>query len=176
MAASKKAAARKAAGTRKSSGGTRPVRAAKPAAKRATSAASGGRRSAAAPPARRVTSAAAEREAAFEALRAILMPFGRKLHVVADGPNGLHVDAGYSAEFKRDVFFGAVRVSKSYVSYHLMPVYVFPELLKGSSRELRASMQGKSCFNFTAPDRALFAELKALTAAGYDLFKKAGLA
>jgi len=30
----------------------------------------------------------------------------------------------------REVWFGAVGERKNYVSYHLMPVYAFPELLK----------------------------------------------
>lgn len=53
---------------------------------------------------------------------------------------------------------------KSQVAYHLMPVYVHPELLTDLSPELRRRMQGKSCFNFTKVDRDLFAELGALTA------------
>jgi hypothetical protein len=37
----------------------------------------------------------------------------------------------------RDVWFGAVRLGKAYVSYHLMPVYALPELLDGISPELK---------------------------------------
>ncbi len=48
----------------------------------------------------------------------------------------------------KDVWFGAVQTRKRYVSYHLMAVYMFPELLQGMSPELRKRMQGKSCFNF----------------------------
>jgi hypothetical protein len=73
------------------------------------------------------------------------------------------------------VWFGAVRIGKAYVSYHLMPVYAFPDLLDGISPELKKRMQGKSCFNFTAIDRLLFKELKRLTKAGYDRFKQSEL-
>ena len=55
-----------------------------------------------------------------------------------------------------------------------MPVYVMPELLNGLSPELRRRMQGKSCFNFTKIDKALFEELAALTEAGYLSFKQQG--
>jgi hypothetical protein len=41
-----------------------------------------------------------------------------------------------------------VRKGKSYVSFHLIPVYMFPDLLKGLSPALEKRMQGKSCFNF----------------------------
>jgi hypothetical protein len=60
-------------------------------------------------------------------------------------------------------FFGAVQTRKSYVSYHLMPVYENPSLLDGISDGLRKKMQGKSCFNFTVSDPSLFEELDALT-------------
>ena len=55
-----------------------------------------------------------------------------------------------------------------------MPLYACPDLLNSISPELRKRMQGKSCFNFTAIDKALFAELKRLTRAGYQRFKQAG--
>jgi hypothetical protein len=72
----------------------------------------------------------------------------------------------------KDVWFGAVQTRKNYVSYHLMPVYVFPELLDTISPELKKRMQGKSCFNFTRVDEKLFNELADLTEQGYERFKK----
>ena len=68
----------------------------------------------------------------------------------------------------------AVQIKKNYVAYHLMPVYVFPELLSGISPELGHRMQGKSCFNFKATDQTLFRELEQITAAGYQRYKEAG--
>jgi hypothetical protein len=70
----------------------------------------------------------------------------------------------------REVWFGAVGERKNYVSYHLMPVYAFPDLLKKVSPELKARMQGKSCFNFKEVDDKLFAELARLTEEGYKRF------
>jgi hypothetical protein len=58
-----------------------------------------------------------------------------------------------------------VRKGKNYVSFHLMALYVFPEMLKSVSPALLQRMQGKSCFNFTQIDEELFAELERLTAA-----------
>jgi hypothetical protein len=71
----------------------------------------------------------------------------------------------------REVWFGAVGPRKRYVSYHLMPVYAFPDLLKGASPALKKRMQGKSCFNFTTVDEKLFDELAKLTEKGYRRFK-----
>jgi hypothetical protein len=72
--------------------------------------------------------------------------------------------------------FGAVRLGKSYVSYHLFPVYCCPELLRGLSEPLRARRQGKACFNFKAVEPVLFEELSQLTGQGYRRFQNAGLA
>jgi len=60
------------------------------------------------------------------------------------------------------------------VSFHLMGVYGNPKLLDGCSEDLRARMQGKSCFNFKNADEALFAELERLTADSIAGMKKAG--
>jgi len=74
----------------------------------------------------------------------------------------------------REVWFGAVRIGKNYVSYHLMPIYAFPDLLEGLSPGLKKHMQGKSCFNFTRTDEQLLQELATLTARGYERYKSEG--
>jgi hypothetical protein len=71
--------------------------------------------------------------------------------------------------------FAGVRRGKSYVSYYLFSVYLEPGQLDGVSPELRRRMQGKSCFNFTRIDDALFDELDALTERGRDLYAERGL-
>jgi hypothetical protein len=55
-----------------------------------------------------------------------------------------------------------------------MPVYGNPKLLEEYSPQLRARMQGKSCFNFKSVDDALFAELDELTGASFAAFRRAG--
>jgi len=61
------------------------------------------------------------------------------------------------------MFFGAVMWGKAYVSYHLMPLYIWPELKKRISPELMRRMQGKACFNFRDHDPRLLSELGDLT-------------
>ena len=68
--------------------------------------------------------------------------------------------------------FAAVRKGKSYVSFHLFPVYMFPELLHGLSPALKKRMQGKSCFNFKTVDEELLAELRELTARGVRMTRE----
>ena len=101
-------------------------------------------------------------------LRAILEPYAPPLFVTADGPKGYGLDLAPEGERDPSTWFGGTRLGARYVSYYLMPVYVEPSLLEGISPELRRRMQGKSCFNFTKVDEALFAELADLTRAGFD--------
>ncbi len=72
------------------------------------------------------------------------------------------------------VAFGGVNIGKRYVSYHLMCVYLQADLLEAMSSTLRTRMQGKSCFNFTKVDDALFDELSAITAKGRELYAAQG--
>jgi hypothetical protein len=67
-----------------------------------------------------------------------------------------------------------VEVKKTYVSAHLIPVYVHPDLLNAASAALRRRMQGKSCFNFKNVEAELITELGSLIDAGADRFKADG--
>lgn len=108
----------------------------------------------------------------FENLKSILTPYAKKLAVKTDSPDTYHLDGPYSATWKKDLFFGSAQIKKNYVSFYLMPVYMYPDLLKGISPGLKKHMQGKSCFNFKKVEPGLFKELAALTKKGYERFKK----
>jgi hypothetical protein len=107
-------------------------------------------------------------EPVFRRLRGFLEPYARRMHVSADADGVYGVDMAPESERNPTTWFGGVRRGKAYVSYYLMPIYVEPSLLEGVSPELRKRMQGKSCFNFTSVDDALFAELEELTRRGYE--------
>jgi hypothetical protein len=110
----------------------------------------------------------------FKELRSILAPYAEKLDAKKDDSSELYIDTQYIQKNKKPLFFGAVQARKAFVSFHLMPVYVRPELLEGASPELKRRMQGKSCFNFAEPDPALFKELARLTKAGFDSYRSQG--
>ena len=99
----------------------------------------------------------------FEQIKSILKPYAKNLTITADTSTAYSLDSAYSEKYKKVIFFGAVQIKKNYVSFYLMPVYMFPELLKGLSPELKKHMQGKSCFNFKKVELDLFKELKQLT-------------
>ncbi len=112
----------------------------------------------------------------FTRLRALMEPYAPNLETAVDRDDELSLNSGHVQANGTPLWFGGVQVKKRYVSYHLMPVYVNPALLDDVSPELKKRMQGKSCFNFTKEDPALFEELAALTRAGFDDYRAKGYA
>nr|WP_314439090.1 hypothetical protein [uncultured Brevundimonas sp.] len=102
----------------------------------------------------------------FDALASLIRPYAEKCSVKSD------TDANFYLEESRSTgkpqMFAAVQAKKSYVSFHLYPVYLHPKLIDGVSSALRARMQGKSCFNFTRVDQIPAAELTELVEAAYQ--------
>ena len=107
----------------------------------------------------------------FEELKKIFKPYTKKMDVLADTDTSYWLNTRLLMRNKQPLAFGGVRKGKNYVSFHLMLVYASPDLLKNISPELKKRMQGKSCFNFKAVDKKLFAELKALTRDGAAKFR-----
>ena len=110
----------------------------------------------------------------FAELRSIMAPFAAKLDIKKDDASELYVDTRFVQKNKKTLFFGAVQIKKSSVSFHLMPVYTNPELLDGLSPALKSRMQGKSCFNFSTVDKALFKELASLTKTCFAKYQDQG--
>ena len=106
----------------------------------------------------------------FEQLRNILKPYAEKLTPKADTSDSYYLDGPYSEKWKKELFFGSAQIKKNYVSFYLMPVYMYPELLNDISPELKKRMQGKSCFNFKKVEPTLFDELATLTRKGAEKF------
>ena len=116
----------------------------------------------------------AEFASIFSRLRDILQKHVGALTVTADAPDHFCLTVDYSAKLKKGFPAAWVKIGKGYVSYHLMPVYMFPKLSDGLSKPLRSRMQGKSCFNFKRVDETLFRELEEITAQGFAMARKAG--
>ena len=119
------------------------------------------------------TGRAADFEGVFAALKPVLAKYERRLSVKADTPVEYTLvtkSASPSPQHKgQPLYFGSVRLGKAYVSFHLMPLYMCPELNRGISPALKKRMQGKTCFNFTnAPAPELLAELERLTARAFE--------
>jgi hypothetical protein len=122
-----------------------------------------------------INSAKMDFNSVFKSLKNVLALYEQNLKVTSNTATSYNLYAGYSEKYKRDIYFGGVEIKKNYVSFHLMPVYVNPKLLKGISPELKKRMQGKSCFNFKKIDETLFNELSDLTKLGVEFYMKNGM-
>jgi hypothetical protein len=112
---------------------------------------------------------------AFYALKMVFAKYEKQLHVNADTREKYYLETRSHSYKGKPLFFGAVLRGRAYVSFHLMPLYWEPSLAKGISANLKKRMQGKACFNFSAPDTALFRELRKLTTRGFALYRKKNL-
>jgi len=108
----------------------------------------------------------------FEQLKTILKPYAQKLTLTTDTSNTYYIDGPYSEKWKKQLFFASTVIKKNYVSFYLMPIYMYPELIDDISPELKKRMQGKSCFNFKKVEPELFNELAELTQKGAERFKQ----
>ena len=105
------------------------------------------------------------REAVFIRLKEILTPYDGRLEVSADRPGCFELSTPSTPTDRKGMFVAAVRDGKAYTSFHLMPVYAFPELLDSASPDLRKRSH---------VDEALFGELADLTSRGLERFGALG--
>jgi hypothetical protein len=122
--------------------------------------------------ARRRSEPDADFRATFAALRDLLARYEANLVVAADDARQYMLDTKGKTPAGRSLCFGGVRLGKAYVSYYLMPVYIFPDLLDGIPSDLASRMQGKSCFNFQLLEPAQQKALAALTKRGFERYRK----
>jgi hypothetical protein len=108
--------------------------------------------------------------AVFSALQKILQPYERHLSILPYRPEFYCLQTREAVHRGKPVWFAAIGKGKSYVSYHLMPVYMNAAMQKRIPPELKKRMQGKACFNFTEVDPVLFRQLADLTAAGFESY------
>jgi len=125
----------------------------------------------------RTSSSIADFSSVFAALKSVLGGHAKKLHVVVDNDSEYtlvsEVQCPLPEKKGERIYFGAVKAGKAYVSFHLFPLYMNPELVSTISPQLKRRMQGKTCFNFkTIPEASLLKELKALTSAGFRIFRQ----
>src|SRR5262249_9338559 len=110
--------------------------------------------------------------AAFAVLKRVLRKYANRLTVKADTPVEYTLVTKSASPFQQHkgqpLYFGSLRLGKAFVSFHLVPVYMCPALVKSVSPALKKRMQGKACFNFkTAPAPELIDALARLTDAGF---------
>ncbi len=121
------------------------------------------------PPARQPT----DLGAVFAAYRPILEPYIARMTVIQDNERGLYLNTRSMMKNRQPLFFASIAINKNYVSFHLFPVYMYPDLLDGFE-DLAKRMQGASCFNFRKVDPDQVEGMRALVAAGYRRLETEG--
>jgi hypothetical protein len=104
----------------------------------------------------------------FATLKSILQAYEEALTVHQDTTGLYYLNTPYVEEFKKPLFFGSVRIGKRYVSYHLMPLYIYPELATDLDPLLKKRKHGKSCFNFKTLSATEAELIAALTRRCYE--------
>jgi hypothetical protein len=117
-----------------------------------------------------------EFEKIYAELRLIFRPLERKLDIIKDEVAEFCANSRKPWSNGKELYFGGAVIKKNYVSFYLMPVYLYPDLLDGTTEALRERMQGKSCFNFTKYDRPLIRELATLTKVSFERLRSEGYA
>jgi hypothetical protein len=109
----------------------------------------------------------------FAAIKPMFAKHAKHCIVLDDKPGKYALATRYvRAKDGYRLWLGSVEIKKSYVSAHVFPTYMYPELLDTISPELRKHMHGKACFNFKRPEAAIFRELDALITAGYEQMER----
>ena len=100
----------------------------------------------------------------FAELRAIMLEAAPGMTVAEDSPGNVTLKTHWiEARTGQPAWFGWIAIKKSYVAYHIMPLYVLAALNDAVPPSLEKRRQGKTCFNFKKADPALFEDLRALT-------------
>ena len=115
-----------------------------------------------------------EKDAVFDRLKRLFSPYLEHLDCSEDKADAYNLNTRHLMKNKKPLYFGGVKINKSFVSYHLMAIYVFPELTEVISDDLGNRLKGKSCFNIPALNDTLVTELETLTRICFDRYQAEG--
>jgi hypothetical protein len=107
----------------------------------------------------------------FIQLKSVLSKYEKHLHLLHNSSDNYYLTTLPKGKSSKGEFFGAVQIKKSYVAFHLMPLYYEPSLLDNISITLKNRMQGKSCFNFKEIDSSVLKELMVLTKHAFNYYR-----
>jgi hypothetical protein len=110
----------------------------------------------------------------FRRLRTILEPYAPEMVITQDTEMGYSLDTHHIMNNGQPLFFASASIRKNYVSFYVMPVYAFPDLLDDIG-DLKKRMQGKSCFNFRQLDDLQVGALTDLVRRGYERYAAEGM-
>lgn len=100
----------------------------------------------------------------FAQLRELMLEAAPTMEVTEDSLSTFTLKTRWlESRTKQSAWFGWIAIKKSYVAYHVMPLYSLPALNDAVTPALEKRRQGKTCFNFKRTDSALFEDLRLLT-------------
>ena len=99
-------------------------------------------------------------------LRAILVPYESRLETTSI----YGIPTLRKAGAKAHDWFAFVKAEPKHVSFYLLPMVTWPELMADVSPALARRRTGKSMLRFTATDEALFEELEGLVARAFERY------
>jgi hypothetical protein len=106
----------------------------------------------------------------FANLRALMLDAAPGMIVTQDTPTNFTLKTSWlEARTKEPAWFGWIAIKKSYVAYHVMPLYTLPALNELVPPSLEKRRQGKTCFNFKKSDTELFDQISKLTQAAAQM-------
>jgi len=118
------------------------------------------------------------REELFSKLRGLLAQYSPPLTVRRDDGVGFDLWSErplvIEGRKRKDVFFAAAIIQKSYVGFYYMPVYAEPEIKAFFSPELLALLKGKSCFHVRRLTPGLEEQIAGALMKGFELYRERG--
>ena len=99
-------------------------------------------------------------------LRAILAPYESKLETASI----YGIPTLRKPGAKAHDWFAFVKAEPKHVSFYLLPMLTYPELMADVSPALAKRRTGKSMLRFSAVDKPLFAELEGVVARAYERY------
>jgi hypothetical protein len=117
-------------------------------------------------------------QAIFDSLKPLLKKYQPPLTPKADAPGSYDIwsvkDLVIDGRKRKEVFFAALTIQKSYVGFYFMPVYAEPEMKGVFAPGLLKLLKGKSCFHVRQVTPELRADIEAALAAGFRLYRERG--
>lgn len=111
-----------------------------------------------------------EFQAIFAQLRSLMIEAAPGMVVTDDTPTNFTLKTSWiEARTNQPAWFGWIAIKKSYVAYHVMPLYTLSDLNGAVPASLEKRRQGKTCFNFKKADQVLFDDLRRLTEAAASM-------
>jgi hypothetical protein len=115
----------------------------------------------------------------FEAIKKLLLPYGKDGIRVRGGTGGQLVlvsekPVEINGKKRDEYWFAALLVQKGYVGLYFMPVTSGPEQKEVFKPELLKLLKGKGCFHIKTRDAVIFKQIEEALAAGYGKCKEKG--